>query len=77
MNKRNGSNSNASAFGVVVITTDSTGAVHKVTLSAGGRLLLSLCGSLGTGEAALAMVMARAKRRGLLCVITSYEQHKK
>lgn len=77
MNNSNGSNSHASAFGVVVITTDSTGAVRKVSLSAGGRLLLGLYGSLGTGEKALAMVMARAKRVGLLCAITSYEQHKK
>ena len=75
MNKSNGSNSHTSAFGVVVVTTDSTGAVRKVSLSVGGRLLLKLYGSLGTGEDALTMVMARAKRIGLLCTITSYEQY--
>ena len=75
MNKSNGSNSSASAFGVVVITSDSTGAVRKVSLSVGGRLLLGLYGSLGTGETALAIVMRRAKRLGLLCAITSCEQY--
>lgn len=76
MNKSNESNSHASAFGVVVVTSDNTGAVRKVSLNVGGRLLLGLYGSLGTGEAALAMVMARAKRIGLLCAITSCEQYK-